>query len=113
MCKNRNTCSIQYSLSTTALSNGANVFCFLSSLPLLPPSITAAIGSYLSSLYSSLTLYRRCRLAYPYDWRGFVGATTEDARGPLSMLFIEGFEFRLRDNLGISPLTPTGGLLFT
>jgi hypothetical protein len=33
-------------------SNGANVFCFLSSLPLLPPATTAVFGSYLSSLYS-------------------------------------------------------------
>ncbi len=35
---------------------------------------TAVLGSYLSSLYSKLTLYLRCGLAYPYDWRGFVGA---------------------------------------
>jgi hypothetical protein len=33
---------------TPYLTYGANVFCFLSSLPLLPP----ATGSYLSSLYS-------------------------------------------------------------
>ena len=38
-----------------------------------PPSHKAVIGYYLSSLYSYLTLYRRCRLAYPYDRRGFVG----------------------------------------
>ncbi len=31
--------------------NGANVFCFLSSLPLLPTATTAVFGSYLSSLY--------------------------------------------------------------
>ncbi len=30
-------------------SMGANVFCFLSSLPLLPPATTAVFGSYLSS----------------------------------------------------------------
>jgi hypothetical protein len=47
---------------------------FLSSLLLLPPAITAVFGSYLSSLYSLLTLYRGCGFAYPYDWRGFVGA---------------------------------------
>ena len=38
-----------------------------------PPSTTAVFGSYLSSLYSLLTLFRWCGLAYPYDWRGFVG----------------------------------------
>ena len=49
-------------------SNGTNVlvFSFLSSLPLLPPATTAAIGS-MSSLYSKLALYR--------PW--------EDKRGPL------------------------------
>ncbi len=31
--------------------NRANVFCFLSSLPLLLPVTTAVFGSYLSSLY--------------------------------------------------------------
>jgi hypothetical protein len=50
--------------------NGAIAFCCLSSLPLLIPATTALFGSYLSSLYS----YRGCGLAYPYDWRGFVGA---------------------------------------
>jgi hypothetical protein len=34
----------------------------------------SVFGSYLSSLYSYLELYRRCGLAYSYDWRGFVGA---------------------------------------
>ncbi len=33
------------------LLNGANVFCFLSSFPLLPPTTAAVFGSYLSSLY--------------------------------------------------------------
>jgi hypothetical protein len=33
-------------------ANGANVFCYLSSLPLLFPATTAVFGSYLSSLYS-------------------------------------------------------------
>jgi hypothetical protein len=32
--------------------NEVNVFCFLSSLPLLPTATTAVFGSYLSSLYS-------------------------------------------------------------
>jgi hypothetical protein len=39
-----------------------------------PPAIPAVYGSYLSSLYSLLTLHRGCGLAYPYYWRGFVGA---------------------------------------
>jgi hypothetical protein len=55
-------------------ANGANVFCFLSSLPLLPPATTAVFGSYLPSLFSQITLYRPCGLAYPCDWRGFVWA---------------------------------------
>jgi hypothetical protein len=33
-------------------ANGANIFHFLSSLPLLSPATTAMFGSYLSSLYS-------------------------------------------------------------
>ncbi len=52
---------------------GATVFCFLSSLPLLPPATTTVFGSYLTI---SL-LYRLCGLAYSYDWRGFVGATNK------------------------------------
>jgi hypothetical protein len=51
----------------TAEINGANVFCFLSSLPLLPLATTAVFGSSLSFLYSKLTLVRRCGLAYQYD----------------------------------------------
>jgi hypothetical protein len=31
--------------------NGANVFCFLSSLPLLPPATAAVFGSYLSPYF--------------------------------------------------------------
>ncbi len=56
-----------------SLINRANVFCFLSSLPLLPPATTAVFVSYLSSLHSYLMLYRRCGLAYPNDGGGFVG----------------------------------------
>ncbi len=62
-------------LGLSALHNGAKVFCFLSSLPLLlSPTTTAVFGSYYSSLYSKLTLYCRSGLAYSYDWRGFVEA---------------------------------------
>jgi hypothetical protein len=39
--------------------------------------------SYLSSLYSLLTLYRRCGLAYPYHWRGFVRAKNKTSVGLL------------------------------
>ncbi len=60
-----------------------NVFCFLSSLPLLLPATTAVFGSSLSSVYSKLTLVRRCGLAYQYDWRGFVGPKK---CGPLSII---------------------------
>jgi hypothetical protein len=52
-------------------------------LPLLPPATTAVLGSYLSSLYSLLTLYRRCGLDYPYDRRGFVGAKKKTSVGLL------------------------------
>ncbi len=62
----------------------ANVFCFLSSLPLLPqlPRLCLTPG-YLSSLYSWQTLYLGCGLAYayPYDWRGFVGAKKKTSLG--------------------------------
>jgi hypothetical protein len=35
-------------------------------------SFTSPTPDYLSSLFYLLTLYRRCGLAYPYNWRGFV-----------------------------------------
>jgi hypothetical protein len=43
--------------------------CILISVVFTPsaPATTVVFGSYLSSLYSQLTLYRRCGLAYPYD----------------------------------------------
>jgi hypothetical protein len=55
------------------------------------PATTAVFGSsYLSSLYFYLTLYRGCGLAYPYNWRGFVGAKKVEP-GPLSIYsFIPG-----------------------
>jgi hypothetical protein len=51
------------------------------------PSTTAVFCSYLSSLYSTLnlTLYRGCGLAYPYDWRGFVGAKKKMSVGLFSI----------------------------
>jgi hypothetical protein len=58
----------------------ANVFCFLSSLPLLPPQpprqcLAPTCHLYLFTL--NLTLYRRFRPACPYDWRGFVETKKE------------------------------------
>jgi hypothetical protein len=35
---------------------------------------TAVFGSYLSAFNSFITKYCGCGLAYPNDWRGFVGA---------------------------------------
>jgi hypothetical protein len=43
----------------------------MSSLPLLAPRQCLAPACHLSTLNSQ---YRQCRLAYPYDVRGFVGA---------------------------------------
>jgi hypothetical protein len=65
------------------LQQRASVFCFLSSLPLLPPATKAVLRFYLSSLHSQLPLYRRCSLAYPYDGRGFVGAHMKTSVGLL------------------------------
>ncbi len=64
-------------------TNGANVFCFLSFLSTspLPPATTAVFDYCLSSLYSYLTLRRRCGLAYPYDWRGSMGAIKKTSVG--------------------------------
>jgi hypothetical protein len=50
-----------HNFSPILSANGANVFCFLSSLPLLPSATTeVCLGpTCLSSLYSLLTLYRK------------------------------------------------------
>ncbi len=72
-------------------TNGAFVFCFLLSFPLFPqPPRHAVFGSYLSSLFSLITLYHRCGLAFPYDQRGFVGAKkkTGVGTGHLSIIVI-------------------------
>jgi hypothetical protein len=50
---------------------------------LLPPATKAAFDFYLSSIYTELTLYRGCGLAYPYNWRGFVGAKKKTRVGHL------------------------------
>jgi hypothetical protein len=60
----------------------ANTFCFLSSLPLLPPATTAMFGV---SLLSTNTDHRYM-LAYPYYWRGFVGAKMKTSVGPLVLI---------------------------
>ncbi len=54
-------------------TNRAYVFLFSVVFTLPPPANTALFCSYLPSLYSRITLYCGCGLAYPYDWRGFVG----------------------------------------
>jgi hypothetical protein len=41
-----------YSVARLDHGNGTDVFCFLSSLPLLLPATTAVFESFLSSLYS-------------------------------------------------------------
>ncbi len=40
---------------------------------------------YVSSLHMHLTNTVRCWLAYPFDWRGFVGAKKKTKRGHLSI----------------------------
>ncbi len=59
--------------------NGAEVFCFLSSLPLLPQATTAVFGSYLTiSLLLTKTVSPVCACLFiQYDWRGFVGAANK------------------------------------
>ncbi len=95
--------------------NGANILCFLSSIPLLLPSTLlvsflfkvrlASTGPmyfvfcrpcpfspqppwqclgptcHLSTLKFLLILYRRCRLAFPYDRKGFVGPKKKTIMG--------------------------------
>jgi len=54
----------------TAQQRGSMCFIFCR----LYPATTPVFGSYpVISLLLTLTLYRRCGLAYPYDGRGFVG----------------------------------------
>jgi hypothetical protein len=52
--------------------HGANIFCILSSLPLQQARQCLAP-----------TCYRRCGLAYPYDWIGFVRAKKKTSVGHL------------------------------
>ncbi len=51
----------------------ALLFCFLSSLPLLPPSQISLL------LTNTISWVRAC--AYPYDWRGFVRAKKKTSVG--------------------------------
>jgi hypothetical protein len=47
-----------------------------------PPATTPVFGLLpVISLLLTITLYRRCGLAYPYDWRGFVRAKKETSVG--------------------------------
>ncbi len=64
-------------------STGANVLDFLSSLlysvHLLPPSHHGSVWLI------PVNLSRGCRLANPYDWRGFFGAKRKTSVGPLEL----------------------------
>ncbi len=57
--------------------------CILFSVVFTPPpsATTAVIDSYLLFLYSYLTVYRWYGLAYPYDWRVFVGTIKKTSVG--------------------------------
>ncbi len=65
---------------------GANVFCFLSSVPLLPPATMAVFVSYMSYIYSffsnSVSPVRACLSIWLEKFRGI---PKEDDRGPLSI----------------------------
>ncbi len=61
--------------------NGANVLCFLSSLPLLPPSVW--VLPVFSLLLTNTVLPSRACLII--GWERFRGSQTEDDRRPLSI----------------------------
>jgi hypothetical protein len=67
------------------LVSGQRVHCIMYSVVFTPspPSHHVRFGSYLSSLYSSLTLHRWCGLVYPYGWRDFVGTKKKTIVGLL------------------------------
>jgi hypothetical protein len=69
------------------LPNGADVLCFLSSLPTchLPPAITAVFGSYLSFLYTRTSTVSPVRACLSIRWERFRGTQKEDERGHLSI----------------------------
>jgi hypothetical protein len=67
----------------TVETNGANVFCFLSSLPLRLQPPRQCLAPNCRLFLTSITLYRGCGLAYPHDWRGFVGAKNKTSVGLL------------------------------
>ncbi len=56
-------------------------FCRLNTFS--PLATTAVFGSYLSSLYSYPSLYRRCRFTYQNDGIGFVGPKKKTSVGLL------------------------------
>ncbi len=45
------------------------------------PPLSHHSNVWLLPVISQLTLYRRCGLAYPYDWRGFVGPKKKTSMG--------------------------------
>ena len=76
--------------------NRANVTCFLSSLPLLPPAIHHGSTWLLSVDVISLVLPNtvspvRPGLAYPYDWKGFVWAKKKASMGLVVVISVRAF----------------------
>jgi hypothetical protein len=55
----------------------------------VPLPSTTVFDFYLPSFYSEFTLYRGCQLAYPYDWRGFVGTKKKTSVGLLVLFSCE------------------------
>ncbi len=65
---------ISHNRLNTPIQRGQCI-CFLSSLPLLLPATAAGVWVLrFISLLTTTTVYHRCGLAFPHDWRGFVGA---------------------------------------
>jgi hypothetical protein len=84
-------------------TNGANVFCFLSPLPLHSLSRHGRVR-VLSVIYSQLTLYHRCVLA-----KSFSGDPKKDDRGPLSIQSSLGETYtRLRERRRGEPILTKG-----
>ncbi len=71
---------------------GPMYFAFCRLYPSPPQTPTPVLRYYMSSLYSSLTLYRRWGLAYSKDWRGFVGAKKKTSVSLL--VFNSSMEYR-------------------
>jgi hypothetical protein len=70
--------------------NGTNLFCILSSSPLLPPSHHGSVWLLpdISLLVNNTDCIAGAGLpnAYPYDWRGFVGPKKKTSKGHICIL---------------------------